>query len=102
MANCWLVLDGKPTGLPFEDVEQAKQFAEQRLRDRPFAKAAIEIYDRSEPMRTLTRQPRHRRAGHSTRSLRDGVTPLSRLNGATDSGEMFRSRRTFAVSGAVR
>ena len=56
VANFWVVVEGKPSGLPFEDVDTAKQYATELLRFLPLTAAvAIEVYGRNEPMRKLER-----------------------------------------------
>ena len=46
----WVVVDGKPTDLPFDNIEQAKQLVMEHLSVDPSAKPAIEIYDGSKPV----------------------------------------------------
>jgi hypothetical protein len=46
----WVVVDDKPTSLPFEDVEQAKQLVMEHLSSDPSARAAVEIYDGAKPV----------------------------------------------------
>ena len=53
MASYWVTADGKQIGLPFDNLEAAKQFLLKQFGDAETVLALVEVYDTDNPMRQL-------------------------------------------------
>ena len=53
MASYWLTANGKQIGLPFDNLEAAKQFLLKNLGEDETVLVLVEVYDADQPMRQL-------------------------------------------------
>jgi hypothetical protein len=53
MASYWLTANGKQLGLPFDNLEGAKQFLLQNISEDETVLVLIEVYDADNPVRQL-------------------------------------------------
>ena len=53
MASYWLTANGKQIGLPFDNLEAAKQFLLKNIGEDETALVLVEVYDADNPVRQL-------------------------------------------------